>query len=367
MHELNPLYVEEILEHCLTYLCHSTHDMMACALVSRHWVYAAQSQLYRDPPIRGMLARECPDIHRKWAQFIETLESSPHLIRHVRRLSLKVDKMAGLETVSRICFFPFTHLDSVLLSFGLIWVPYVDAFQQLLSLPSLRRVKLQCNICGWEDFARLWDRCSPTLRHLELGFNHLRSPVVQEPPVSLVDCRGIPVVLESLHLTSKRISHYRFTQPSCPFDISTLKLLRIGHRVEVQLQDFGVAIQNIETLAIVVNVNLRNLSFSAFPKLTSLHIRMLTDSSLLQNDLLLQLLSTIGPTSSIREIIFCSKFSYQSPEFYEHLDAKLSSLPMPHTPIVVCAIGPAAYEYIRSHLPLLSGRDMLRRIDDEVW
>ncbi|KAK7012774.1 hypothetical protein R3P38DRAFT_3014053 [Favolaschia claudopus] len=45
----SPLDVPELLQSTISFLTGSTPDLLACALVARRWVYAAQSILFRAP------------------------------------------------------------------------------------------------------------------------------------------------------------------------------------------------------------------------------------------------------------------------------------------------------------------------------
>ncbi|KAJ7339298.1 hypothetical protein DFH08DRAFT_964323 [Mycena albidolilacea] len=74
--------------------------------------------------------------------------------------------------------------------------PLPSALQQLLSLPTLVRVKLTCPFSDRDDFIRIWDRGSPTIRHVELECSEPRDAL---PPGPLLDsARESPISLESL-------------------------------------------------------------------------------------------------------------------------------------------------------------------------
>ncbi|KAJ6566860.1 hypothetical protein B0H19DRAFT_714966 [Mycena capillaripes] len=180
MDNANPLDVEELLEHCISYLRHSPRELRACALVSCRWVYPAQAQLFRAPVVTSIWT-SLGASKLSWTRFLETLHSSPHLIQRVRHIRLHGWIVTALSE-SKICEFPFTHLESVWIEdVNALSEPTVTALQQLLSLPTLQRLHLRC-VFTREDFIRLWDRSSPGIRHLELSCQELRRTTSPDPP-----------------------------------------------------------------------------------------------------------------------------------------------------------------------------------------
>jgi hypothetical protein len=84
-------------------------------LVSRHWVNAAQSHLFRAPAITTVFT-SFSDADILWTRFLETLDTSQHLIRHIRHLDIKHNN--SMLCLPKLCSFPFTHLESVLISYA---------------------------------------------------------------------------------------------------------------------------------------------------------------------------------------------------------------------------------------------------------
>jgi hypothetical protein len=94
------------------------------------------------------------------------LASSSHL-PHIRTLHILIGiHIDALATLSAICAFPFTHVDAVAVIYdGLLPTTAIPPLQVLLSLSTIRRIKLQCifyDLDG-DHFARLWDRASGIL------------------------------------------------------------------------------------------------------------------------------------------------------------------------------------------------------------
>ncbi|KAJ6535507.1 hypothetical protein B0H19DRAFT_1271258 [Mycena capillaripes] len=153
----HPLTVQELVDHCLGFLGDSAPDLKACALVSRSWVFTAQSHLFREFSI-GMMSpfgagsitfRPCA---RLWERFSQTLDASPRLIRHVRDLKLQL-KPVDIAVFSQICSFPFTHVDNVF-----VWV-----LGDSSSAPTLRRMKLRGFFSEPRHFMLMWGQCSPSV------------------------------------------------------------------------------------------------------------------------------------------------------------------------------------------------------------
>ncbi|KAJ7797209.1 hypothetical protein B0H14DRAFT_61090 [Mycena olivaceomarginata] len=180
MDQPSPLDVGELLENCIAHLSNA-RDLKSCSLVSRRWVYTAQSQLFRAPSrltlrrvnIGGNITEDI-----SWSTFLDILDDSPHLIRHVRCLTTGSLWIYTPE-FSRICLFPFTHLHEInVMCHYRLSPPFIAALQQLFSLPSLRRVGLD-GVFSREDFIRLWDLCSPGITHLSLRCKDTAVPVAQ--------------------------------------------------------------------------------------------------------------------------------------------------------------------------------------------
>ncbi|KAJ7915875.1 hypothetical protein B0H13DRAFT_1999362 [Mycena leptocephala] len=343
MDQPSPLDVEELLEHCIAYLHDSYRDLKACTLVSRHWVNAAQYIVDTIPRNTG---------------------TSQHLIRHIRHLDIKHND--SMLCLPKLCSFPFTHLESVLISYaGELSTPVITALQQLLTLPTLFRVKLCCGFSNREDFIQLWDCCSPGIRHLELDCKEPSFNLMPglPPKIALLSPRGThKIALESLSMLSTKTLDYRLMQKPCPFDLSHLKVLRTGWRASIPWQSFGPAVQSIEVLDIVVNAGSTTLVLSSFPNLRFLRLFLaywVPTSTKLSR--IAQLLSSIGPANVIRKITVYTEDMEST--LCAEIDSKLSSLPMSHPPIVELEMYLHVYEGVWPYFPRLSSENLLRRTD----
>ncbi|KAJ6525908.1 hypothetical protein DFH09DRAFT_1416188 [Mycena vulgaris] len=143
---------QELVNHIIDFFHDTPTDLKACALVSRAFVYAAQSHIFKKLSIRNY----GPPISKTAATLLsrcqETLHTSPHLVQH--RLTLYPRPMS-LETFSAICNFTLS-------------LPFAIALQRLFSPPTLRFVSLECLYGDPSTFMQIWDRCAPDLKHLGL-------------------------------------------------------------------------------------------------------------------------------------------------------------------------------------------------------
>ncbi|KAJ6534277.1 hypothetical protein B0H19DRAFT_1185672 [Mycena capillaripes] len=253
----NPLDVGELIAQCIDHLGDSSQDLKACALVSRRWVYAAQSQLFKAVTVSithvdyvAPGGASAGAIY--WARFLGTLRRSSHLTRHIQTLNLMGNgDPAVIPALSQICNFPFTHLENVFIFVtGYLTFPHAVAFQPLLSVPTLRRVKSFFTFKQISNFVQIWDGCAPGVRHVELffeaGASSQQSSQAPPPPAH--------IVLESLRMTSEGMTDYRMTHNLRLFDLSRLRVLSIHRRTEFPWQHCSQTLQGIEALDIFSNV-----------------------------------------------------------------------------------------------------------------
>ncbi|KAJ7670939.1 hypothetical protein DFH06DRAFT_1320855 [Mycena polygramma] len=301
MHEPTALSIAELLDDCIAPLRQSPRDLMACALVSRRWVFAAQRQLFRALTITNISQNlSFPPLNdTQWARLQATLEGSPHLIRHIRTFMMVLTS-ESLETLVKICRFPFTHLESVaVVHTGALSSAHALAFQQLLSLPTLRHLDFHSGFnrdptCM--PFMRIWDRCSSGIRRLVLAYNGTQLRIPRLPD------HDRPVVLESLRMASKGSFDSRLLQKWHRFDLSQLKMLSVCQNADVPWDEFAPRVQSIEALDIVPKATSPPVDPSLFPSLAYLRLR----TPFLDTDLspILDVLALIRPTSGIRKITF---------------------------------------------------------------
>ncbi|KAJ7495397.1 hypothetical protein FB451DRAFT_1387426 [Mycena latifolia] len=349
----SPFTVQELVERCVALVDDSTSDLIACALVSRVWVYPAQSQFFREV---SLLSRIPAKNDRAWSRLQTILNSSPHLIRHIRRLHLDAD-LLSFETFSAICSFPFTHVDYMFIRQASdLSVQSALSMQQLCSLPSLRHVGMVLNFTRPTTFLQIWDRWSPSIRHLELYCEqHSTDPFL--PTRRHVSAH---VALDSLRITPMQGLSAWLTHGLSPFDVSRLQAISIYPRTKV----FFVkrpAIPLCRTAEVHTYVPTDSdmaVDLSLFPQLVVVGIAIPFTDVL---PMALETLSTITPSLHIRRIVIHSSFLDQAA--CEQLDEKLSDLRTTALPTVELEMetiwgGPNA-ENMNQYFPRLSSKHLV--------
>ncbi|KAJ7251738.1 hypothetical protein C8J57DRAFT_1352336 [Mycena rebaudengoi] len=354
----SPLHLQELLDHCIGFLHNSTADLTAAALVARTWVSPAQSHLYYEV-VR--YRREIRYKHENtWSQLLRTLHTSPHLIRHIRRLCVRPPPQLTSETFSKISLLPFSHLEDVkILSCALV-PPSAVAIQQLLSMPTLRHVSLFWEFDDPATFLQVWDRCSRSIRSISLDSSQgLRQ--ARDPFNPVVRQSAAPITLEFF-----RVGYINGIVPdwlqheTCPFDFSGLKVLAVYRYPEMlDWPRFAPASQSVEALAIEIPRGQISIDLSGFPKLTFLRIT-LRDVPL---DQLLDAFLTVSPFNHLRKLVICVEFEFEGD--YTALDSVLSQLLVD---VEFQCIIPKYYPDLAKHFPQSSARNILRQTAyDPYW
>ncbi|KAJ7695252.1 hypothetical protein B0H14DRAFT_3659191 [Mycena olivaceomarginata] len=345
---------QELVDYIVDYLHDSPRDWPACALVARSWVYPTQSHIFRS--VRLVSTR--PRNERLWARFEALTNASPHLIRHVRYLyGHGKHERLHTDTIFDICTFPFTHLQGASVSFSDIKPACVFALQQLLSLPTLHRLKISCSQTDSSAFFQIWDRCSARLRHLELDC-HIKSTEAFRPTQQYTS----PIPLETLHVVTRtEVVHDWLTHPRSPFDVTGLRHLIFNFtRTELLCsQKFAPALRKIQALVLNADTTKPTLNLSMLPNLSFLRICVCLNNY----PWVLATLSTISPTHHILKIVLVGDHELDA-VLSEQVDAQLASLPTPPT----LELEPTEYDRMILHMPLLSAQNVLRRMDyNEPW
>ncbi|KAJ7118088.1 hypothetical protein C8R44DRAFT_878722 [Mycena epipterygia] len=344
---------QELVEYIIDFLYDSPRDWPACALVARSWVYPTQSHIFRSIRLLWSLKRN----ERLWVRFEALTDASPHLIRHVRYLYAHGrNQRLHTDTIVAICTFPFTHLQGASVSFSEPDTACMFALQQLLSLPTLHRLKITCSQTNSSDFFQIWDRCSPRLRHLELDCD-LKSTEAFRPTQQYTS----PIPLETLHVVTRTEGvHDWLTHSRSPFDVSGLRhLISSFTRTELLLSEkFAPALRTIQALVLCVDATKPTLNLSSLPNLLFLRICVIFRD---YYPWVLATLSTIAPTQHILKIVLVGQLDTVPSE---QVDAQLASLPTPP----VLELEPAEYDRMIPHMPLLNAQNLLRRMDyNEPW
>ncbi|KAJ7203754.1 hypothetical protein GGX14DRAFT_398515 [Mycena pura] len=373
----SPFDTQELVESIIWHIDHapgqSKQDLLTCALVAGLWTYPAQSRIFR------RLVWLANDLSLRWPLLRRALGSAPYLVQHIRRLRIFSGEMPTnfLDLFSDMCTFPFTHLEHADVSLDHT-LPLQDVLsvRQLFGLTTLRSVAFRWmgNLydSDLESFRRLWELCSPNIKHLVL---HIYRP----PPISAPRRSQTPVIfLESLDIyTSDSLDHVLH---ATPFSLGQLNKLSVDlFTSSILWHPFALSLQSVQYLAFGVRVlrsyDTPSKSVIKFGQTTAASI----DLSLLPNLVVLgiwfnrvdaaekqlQVLSTINAAHQISTIIFQTRVFVSSA--CEKLDAKLSSLPMPQPPIVVLDMDDGKYSQWRQHMPTLRSSNLLRRASLSAW
>ncbi|KAJ7478487.1 hypothetical protein FB451DRAFT_184890 [Mycena latifolia] len=183
-------------------------------------------------------------------------------------------------------------------------LPYRTQLQKVLSLPTLTRVVLASYFITPAIFLQMWERCSPTIRHLVLSCHfHLSSPEAVRP---VPTCRPPLVGLESLQIVSVDYLRDWLMHDLCPSDFSRLKLLSFwyAHGAVLRSARFAAALRNLEVFDLVLWQSDDTLDLSTLPNLRLLRMRPMSDSV----QIILATLSMIPATSCIRRILLHSMY-----------------------------------------------------------
>jgi hypothetical protein len=174
------------------------------------------------------------------------LTTFPHLIRHVRRLSISPIDIFGSnitqKTLEKICNIPFAHLESVFM-FIRKRLDYRPAIQQLFSLSTVVHLKLDIFLGDVSFFVDVWKCYSRGLRHLKLVVWLDLADDYETYDADPLTC-GMPIQLDSLrdaftYDNSGPDSQDLYTWVLHPFGLSHLKPLAICDEMGVSWEKFG--------------------------------------------------------------------------------------------------------------------------------
>ncbi|KAF7366718.1 hypothetical protein MSAN_00929900 [Mycena sanguinolenta] len=366
---------QELVDECLSYLhyeyqsTHQPNDLMACALVCKSWSLAAQRHLFK-------IVRLGTTRRRSHIRLLDrTLRASPHLIQHIHSLVLyrgplvKKKNSINIAAFEKICNISYTHLESVFFLDGEITftLRYARALQRLLSLPTLCQVNLSGTFPDPAAFCAVWDRCSPTIKHLELHCrNHIQHdlhPTASHSSAS-VALRSLKLNIYSFNGVDEWLNH-----DLCPFDFSQLAVLSVTNptllgigrsRMIPALQtiralEFNIGMffdeNQLIDLSLFSNLQFLRISFYCHPHLTAIA---------------LDTLSTLVISSAIRHIVMSfwpTNIDAHWQAVYDQFDSKIDGLQLQHLLSVGLEMDVQDYTCMAEFFPRLHSRNLLCRSD----
>ncbi|KAJ6541082.1 hypothetical protein DFH09DRAFT_1395166 [Mycena vulgaris] len=192
-----------------------------------------------------------------------------------------------------------SHLKAVYTTLTLFSASAI-ALQQLLALPTLRSTQIGCASYDPATFMRIWDRCSPTIRHLGI---HLRDLSIEEVPPTLPP-RFAQIRLESLRLTGMAGLGAWLNHEYCPFDLSGLRVLSIlGNNEAFRWPKLSAGLATVEVLDLRVNEGHTPIDLSPFRGLTLMRIWSQSQRGWPKE------LDTLAPSNRIRTLVLAGSFS----------------------------------------------------------
>ncbi|KAJ7175015.1 hypothetical protein C8R43DRAFT_975710 [Mycena crocata] len=238
---VHPLQIAELVDHCIQYLGDSPPTLCACALVSRAWVFAAQSQLFRKLTLEDAVL---------WLEIYIILiaPSSAHLLQHIRKLEVHAATLKlAPQTFADMCQFPFTHLHTITLRGVNFDRLSVLPLQHLLSAGTLRRLVIRSRVTDPVACAEVWDRVSPSVKHVDWLLIQDENKKGSFPP------RSTPIILDSLRLMFiGKINHS--LAPQSLFDFSRLRALSLNGVSGTLLHKLAPDSQRLEVLDYIADV-----------------------------------------------------------------------------------------------------------------
>ncbi|KAJ7109598.1 hypothetical protein C8R43DRAFT_181400 [Mycena crocata] len=353
---MHPLHVPELIDICIGFIDPSSPDLQACSLVSHAWVYAAQARLFNEIYI---LSAECGEA--SWMRLKDILQTSPHLIPHIRRLEVCSHSLP-IALLTALCNFPFTRLESACLYFeGPVSLEVSIAARHLLSLPTLRCIGIHCH-GEWQATAllQMCSRLAAGIRHLTLiTENEFMAPF---SPIVIAPRDSIKPTLHSLQLVSVLTPGW-LVQEQFPFDLSHLKVLSISVIGPSPWQHVVPSLlRTVEVLDLIIPPPSQNINLSLFANLRLFHLSATPET--IQFDTL----RTISPANRIRKIVInCSSLDERG---CAELDSVLPNLPLHESTIIVLTMNAENYGHSLNRLPKSSQKMTIRRADpnpDSDW
>jgi hypothetical protein len=301
---------------------------------------------------------------REYRRLEKTLRASSHLIRLVHELHLDREKHPLNSTaLENILNFPFTHLESVTCWGVHLSTPETaTALQGLLSLSTLHRVDINVSFVDPALFISIWGRCSPSIRHLKLS-SPPRSPTSFHPilPHPILPLPSAPVTLASLKIERNDIDEW-LNHDFCPLDFSRLAVLSIARGMwplttMIGRSRMAAALKSLVSLEFVTDavVDLSQCSNLQFLRIDS--SRLSGPQMAFARDTL----STIAPSSPIRQIVICLSWEVDA-RACDQLDAHIAGLPLQHLSSVELEPSMERYAHLEPFFPRLECKNLVRRL-----
>ncbi|KAJ7677176.1 hypothetical protein B0H17DRAFT_1079953 [Mycena rosella] len=286
---MNPLHIQELTDRCIDLLSDLEPSLRACSLVSRSWVHPSQSHLFAEINLEYAVEVSEASLIRT-SRLLDVLDASPRLVSYVLTLSIWLEVITP-ALFRRFCNLPYTRLTSLTIYQMYIDLPFDTCvgIQQLLSLPTLLSVDLQCPFADKEQFLLIWKHCTGNIKHLTLHCARIdegRAAPAVDPGFAV----GPQIKLESFQTNNLRDIQWWLDDPRCPLNFAGLKALYFSDGTDVlQRGILAPALKSVEVVMSASQVG----DLSGFECLTDISLMVIHPNS----ELAFRTIETILPRS----------------------------------------------------------------------
>ncbi|KAJ6533551.1 hypothetical protein B0H19DRAFT_1383587 [Mycena capillaripes] len=284
----SPLDIPELIEHCVGFLL-DPKDLRPITLIFRNTV----GHQWRERK-RISIARKISHPHLPIAGNTQG-GAAP------RRIYIDPVRQRTPDNFLRICSLPLTRLRILYIAGGSnLAAQACLGIRGLLSFSTIVSFSIFCRFSCTEDFLRIWENCSPNLKHLLLGtsISGMQTPTPAEG-IAVHD----RITLHSLEFGYGFPSDLEWwlDDARCPLDFSGLKALRFT-------RDTGVFRQRIlapalRTIKLVASNTLETVDLTPFEQLTEVETTIFSHD----HAQTFETISSINGSSRpfVRAICFC--------------------------------------------------------------
>ncbi|KAJ7446561.1 hypothetical protein FB451DRAFT_1291588 [Mycena latifolia] len=329
---MNALVIAELLEQCIDFLAGSEpdiRDLRACSLVGRSWVRPAQYHIFSTIRIEHRTV-SLPILDPRAPRLLDILDASPHLIGCISALYIEVP--LAPPNLLRFLNLPFTRLSSLHLGHYTTLLPEgAVSLKRLLSAPTLLSLDIGGNVVNREQFLRIWEHSSPTIKHLALSCNATTDQTA--PYVDSAPRRHIR--LDSFEIDSIKNIEWWLGDPRCPLDFSSLRALKLRMSRDVRAITQGPLAAQIEKVKVLALGHIRpitqSVDLSGFEQLTDLCLQTHPRNPASPFETLLTIRPESRPYLSVLRFIMTPARDNPRDSFYSFcslLDRALADLPV---------------------------------------
>ncbi|KAJ6494254.1 hypothetical protein C8R45DRAFT_987720 [Mycena sanguinolenta] len=241
----------ELCAYIVDFLHNFRNDLKSCALTYRAFTFPAQAHLFHH---LGFLGVDPGAVCRLEKIF----DASPHLRSLVRYVTSPFNStiLTSIRNLS-LCRLNSLQLVDASLDLGVVGVLEIEAAQCLLALPSLHTLSIGALSSNRDALALLFERCTPTLRTLNLHYVsplrlfHIKAP--SAPGILRPRAQIAKLSISRSHASNLGIW---FSDAYCPVDLSLLQhvdlrksispeLARVLHKAGSTIEELRVHTQDI--------------------------------------------------------------------------------------------------------------------------